>query len=145
MKKTRAVLWMLILAGAALPHGAQAEEARQIAITLNDTLRIQPERIQAKAGETVDFVVHNAGKLRHEFVIGEPREVDEHAKAMQSMGGMSMEGKEQKKEPGLGRVDVAPGKTEHLRYRFARAGTLAYACLYPGHREAGMKGVAVVR
>jgi uncharacterized cupredoxin-like copper-binding protein len=157
MKKTSALLSVALIAcmSAALP--ASAGEPRQIAITLSDSLRIQPDRIEARAGETVEFVVHNTGKLRHEFVIGEPKEVDEHAREMQRMGGMAMEGKSDMKKgksssaPGqgseeeLGRVDVKPGQTARLVYKFKKPGTLAYACLYPGHREAGMRGTASVK
>lgn len=144
MLLTGTIVWI----GAALP--AVASEPRQLAITLDDMLRIHPDRISAKSGETVDFVVNNAGKLQHEFVIGEAKEVDEHAKEMQSMGGMSMNNMPankamQKKEKGVELVDVAPGKTAHLIYHFKTPGTLSFACLYPGHREAGMKGVIKVQ
>ncbi len=160
MKKTCALLLAGLIAwmGATLP--AWAAKPRQIAITLNDTLRIQPDHIEARAAETVEFVVHNAGKLRHEFVIGAPSEVDEHAREMQEMGGMNMDdmsmsgmhmgnargaGAAHRDEEALGRVDVKPGQTAHLVYKFTRPGSLAYACLYPGHREAGMKGTAEVK
>lgn len=160
MKKTSALLLVGIIAwmGTTLP--AWAGKPRQIAITLNDSLRIQPDRIDAKVGETVEFVVHNAGKLPHEFVIGDAKAVDEHAKEMRGMGGMSMDdmskndmqmdnksssGSGQGSEEELGRVDVKPGQTARLLYKFKKPGNLAYACLYPGHREAGMKGTAKVK
>jgi uncharacterized cupredoxin-like copper-binding protein len=160
MKKAHALLLAGIMAwmGAALP--AWAGKPRQIAITLEDTLRIRPDHIAAKAGETVDFVVHNAGKLRHEFVIGDATEVEEHARKMRETGGMSMDdmamgetqvndmsasGAMRGNEKKLEQVDVMPGKTVHLLYRFKKPGELAYACLYPGHREGGMKGIVTVK
>jgi uncharacterized cupredoxin-like copper-binding protein len=38
-----------------------------------------------------------------------------------------------------------PGKTTELLWHFNKAGTYEFACLIPGHREAGMHGKAVVR
>ncbi len=35
---------------------------------------------------------------------------------------------------------VAPGGTGNLIWKFTRAGTVEFACLIPGHYEAGMKG-----
>jgi len=32
-----------------------------------------------------------------------------------------------------------------LRWQFTLAGTFEYACLIPGHREAGMVGTVVVK
>ncbi len=148
MTKTIAILlagitvWM----GAALP--ASAGEAKQMQITLDDMFRVHPDRITAKAGESIDFVVHNTGKLPHEFVIGEAKELDEHAMEMRNMSGMSMDSKpasKSKQEEGVAVVDVKPGKTGHLLYHFKKPGTLSLACLYPGHREAGMKGTIDVK
>lgn len=154
MKKTFAILLagIIVWIGVTLP--ASASDSRQVKITLDDMLRIHPDRISAKSGETVDFVVHNAGKLKHEYVIGEAKELDEHEKEMQNMKGMPMEGmpmnnmsannSTREKDKGVELVDVAPGKTAHLIYHFKKPGTLSFACLYPGHREAGMKGVIKV-
>lgn len=150
MKKISVMLLAGIMAwmGATLP--ALAGEPRKVTITLDDKLRIYPDSITAKSGETVDFVVRNAGKLRHEFVIGEARELDEHAEEMQNMGVMSMNdmpasNSMPEKGKGVERVDVEPGKTARLRYHFKKPGVLSFACLYPGHREAGMKGVINVK
>ncbi|MGC2459150.1 MAG: cupredoxin domain-containing protein [Gallionellaceae bacterium] len=155
MKKIFAMLLtgMVVWMAATLP--ALAGESRQITVTLDDMLKIHPDRITAKAGETVDFVVHNAGKVKHEFVVGAAKELDEHAKEMMNMNGTSMDGMSmsnmpanssmQKKEEGVELVDVEPGKTEHLLYHFKKPGVLSFACLYPGHREGGMKGVIQVK
>ena len=37
-------------------------------------------------------------------------------------------------------VTVDPGKTGEMVWRFSQAGTFNFACLQPGHFEAGMKG-----
>jgi uncharacterized cupredoxin-like copper-binding protein len=37
-------------------------------------------------------------------------------------------------------VTVDPGKTGELVWQFTKAGTFDFACLVPGHFEAGMVG-----
>lgn len=150
MKKTFATLLMGVIVWISAIPPTLASDSRQIQITMDDMFRIHPDRIMVKAGETVDFVVHNTGKLPHEFVIGEAKELDEHAMEMRNMDGMSMNNKSannsmREKEEGVGVVDVKPGKTGHLLYHFKKPGTLSVACLYPGHREAGMNGAITVK
>ena len=40
---------------------------------------------------------------------------------------------------------VDPGKTSEIVWRFTKAGTFEFACLIPGHREAGMHGTVTVK
>jgi uncharacterized cupredoxin-like copper-binding protein len=40
---------------------------------------------------------------------------------------------------------VAPKKSGELIWRFTKAGEYEFACLIPGHREAGMHGKVVVK
>jgi uncharacterized cupredoxin-like copper-binding protein len=42
-------------------------------------------------------------------------------------------------------VHVQPGAQGELVWTFDRAGEFAFACLVPGHFEAGMKGKVVVK
>jgi len=53
------------------------------------------------------------------------------------------------KMPGMEHADdnmisVAPGQTGELVWRFSKAGKVDFACLQPGHYDAGMKGVVTV-
>ena len=41
-------------------------------------------------------------------------------------------------------VTVAPGKTGEIVWRFTTAGKVDFACLQPGHYDAGMKGLVTV-
>ena len=41
-------------------------------------------------------------------------------------------------------VTVAPGKSGELIWQFTKAGKIAFACLQPGHYDAGMKGSVTV-
>jgi uncharacterized cupredoxin-like copper-binding protein len=90
-----------------------------------------------RRGETVRFRVTNAGKAMHEMVLGTLADLREHAELMRRFPNM------QHDEPNM--VHVAPGKTGTLTWQFTRAGEFHYGCLVPGHFEAGMVGLVVVR
>jgi uncharacterized cupredoxin-like copper-binding protein len=54
-----------------------------------------------------------------------------------------------KKHPGMAHAEpnmltLAPGKTGELVWQFTQAGTVDFACLQPGHFDAGMKGAVRV-
>jgi len=89
-----------------------------------------PGDIQVKRGETVRFVVRNDGKVMHEMVIGRMKELKEHAELMRKFPGMEHD------EPYM--AHVPPGKEGEIVWQFTRAGEFHYACLIPGHMEAGM-------
>jgi uncharacterized cupredoxin-like copper-binding protein len=89
-----------------------------------------PADIVVKRGETVRFVVHNEGKVMHEMVIGKMKELQEHAELMRRFPNMEHD------EPYM--AHVAPGKEGEIVWQFTQAGEFHYACLMPGHMEAGM-------
>ena len=105
---------------------------RTIEIAMTDNMRFSPERIEVKQGETIKFVVKNAGKVMHEMVIGTKKELDEHAAMMAKHPGMEHD------EPYM--THVAPGKTGELVWTFNRPGDFDFACLIAGHYQAGMVG-----
>jgi len=96
-----------------------------------------PDKVEVKAGEQIDFSVKNEGLLDHEFMIGSEIENAAHAEMMRTMPDMAHD------EPNG--VRVAAGKTTHIVWKFSKAGTFEFACLVPGHYEAGMKGQAKVK
>jgi len=106
------------------------------AVAMSDNMRFTPSRINVKRGDTVKFIVRNDGQTKHEMVIGSMKELKEHADMMRKMPGM------EHAEENM--VSVDPGKTGELVWQFTRAGTFDFACLVPGHFEAGMKGKIVV-
>ena len=110
---------------------------RTITITMTDNMRFSPDRIEVNEGDTVKFVIRNAGKMLHEMVIGTKKELDAHAEMMKKHPNMEHD------EPWMAHVPA--GKTATLVWRFNRAGDFRYACLLPGHYEAGMVGTIVVK
>jgi uncharacterized cupredoxin-like copper-binding protein len=105
---------------------------RTITVTMTDQMRFTPAALQIRAGETVKLVVRNAGKGLHELVIGTKAELDAHAALMLKFPGM------EHSEPYLAHVN--PGKTGQLVWTFNRVGDFEFACLLPGHYQAGMVG-----
>lgn len=106
--------------------------SRTVAITMDDTLRFNPDKISVKAGETIRFFLKNSGKLEHEMVLGSMAELTKHAEIMRSMPDM------QHTEPNMARLQ--PGQRGGIIWQFDSAGTVDFACLIPGHMEAGMVG-----
>jgi len=92
--------------------------------------QIKPGDIVVKRGETVRFLVRNRGKVMHEMVIGTMKELKEHAELMRKFPGMEHE------EPYM--AHVAPGRQGEIVWQFTQPGEFYYACLVPGHMEAGM-------
>lgn len=112
--------------------GDAAKVTRTIAVEMDDNMRFTPGKIEVKAGETVRFFVVNKGKIKHEMVLGTAAEIDEHAQMMRKMPGMAHQDANQ--------ITLEPGKRGGIVWQFAKAGVVSYACLVPGHREAGMAG-----
>jgi uncharacterized cupredoxin-like copper-binding protein len=112
--------------------GDKKDVARTIEIAMTDDMRFSPSTIQVKEGETVRFVVANKGKVMHEMVIGDKKTLDEHAALMRKFPNMEHD------EPHM--AHVGAGKKGDLIWKFNRAGDFDFACLIPGHYEAGMVG-----
>lgn len=117
--------------------GQASAKARVVEVTMDDTMRFSPSQIAVKRGETIRFVVRNAGRQPHEMVLGRLSELKAHAELMQRFPNM------QHDEPNM--VTVAPGQQASLLWRFTDPGTVDFACLIPGHYEAGMRGTLTVK
>lgn len=112
--------------------GVAAQVARTIEVDMNDAMRFTPSDIAVKKGETVKFIVKNSGKIRHEMVLGSTQELQEHAATMQKFPEME--------HADANQISVDPGKSGQIIWKFSKAGKFDFACLQPGHFEAGMKG-----
>jgi uncharacterized cupredoxin-like copper-binding protein len=109
---------------------------RTVRVEMSDAMRFSPAEIRVARGQAVRFVAANKGQVLHEMVLGTMGELKRHAEEM-------------KKNPNMAHdeahmVHVAPGGTGEIGWRFTRAGTFYYACLVPGHFDAGMIGKVVV-
>ena len=116
--------------------GEAKKVSRTVEVGMTDTMRFLPDKITARRGETIRFVVKNNGKLKHEMVLGTVKELKAHAALMQKFPEMEHADPNQ--------VSVEPGKTGELIWQFTKDGTFDFACLQPGHYEAGMAGKVIV-
>ncbi|MBA2964665.1 MULTISPECIES: cupredoxin domain-containing protein [Ramlibacter] len=122
------------------PFGRQGDPknaSRTIRVGMSDKMRFNPESITFKKGETVRIVVANQGAVLHEMVLGTPQALKEHAELMKKHPGMEHD------EPSM--THVKPGATGEIVWQFTKAGEFQFACLIPGHFEAGMVGNVSVK
>lgn len=111
--------------------------SRSIDIRMDDAMRFYPDRIRVKKGEVVRFNILNTGALPHELTIGELDELLAHAEEMRANPDMPAHHE-------ANAITVEPGQRGSLTFAFDKAGTLDFACLIPGHFEAGMKGEFII-
>jgi len=116
--------------------GHAAKVTRTVHVDMTDAMRFKPSSVAVVRGETVRFVVRNSGAMKHEFVLGTEKELKEHYQMMLKMPEM------EHADPNM--VTVAPGKTEEVIWQFTKSGKVDFACLQPGHYDAGMKGAVTV-
>ena len=116
--------------------GKAAQATRTVNVDMSDTMRFTPAEITVKQGETLRFVVKNSGQITHELVLGTEKELKEHYEVMKKNPGM------EHADPSM--VTVMPGKTGEMIWRFSKSGKVDFACLQPGHYDAGMKGLVTV-
>lgn len=116
--------------------GDRKDARRTVRVAMSDDMRFTPSTIDVNEGETVRFVVTNKGKVLHEMVIGTRKALDEHAALMQKFPGMEHD------EPHMAHVPA--GRKGELVWTFNRPGEFGFACLIPGHYQAGMVGTIKV-
>ncbi|MGH6800534.1 MAG: cupredoxin domain-containing protein [Methylocella sp.] len=120
--------------------GDAKKPSRVIQVTMQENegrMLFEPDRVEIRKGEQIKFVLHNSGELDHEFVLATTAENLEHAEMM-------------KKNPEMGHADpnarrVAPKQTSEIAWKFTKPGKFEFACLIPGHRDAGMFGTVEVK
>jgi uncharacterized cupredoxin-like copper-binding protein len=92
--------------------------------------------IRIKRGETVRFLVKNHGELDHELIIDTVAGNAKHKIEMEKNPDMEHD------DPNA--IRVKPKQDGTLVWQFTKKGIFEYACLIPGHYEAGMKGRIIV-
>jgi len=154
MKLNRiAVLVSLILSpaiSAAVAHEGQHFSAgepgdpkhpsRTVDVTMREDgkkMLFEPNHIIIRRGEQIRFVLFNEGTESHEFVLATVAENRKHAELMKKYPHMTHD------DPNAKRL--TPFVEAEFLWTFSRRGTFEYACLIPGHYEAGMHGTIDVK
>lgn len=117
--------------------GDLAAVRRTIVLRMSDDMRFSPNQIEVQEGDTVRLRADNRGRMLHEIVLGTRAELAQHAQMMQKFPDMEHD------EPSM--VHVRAGRRGDIVWHFNRPGTFDFACLIPGHFEAGMTGTITVR
>lgn len=112
--------------------GVASQVNRTINIEMNDAMRFIPANLTVRQGETIRFLVKNVGKKEHEFVLGTKQELKKHNELMGKFPEME--------HADANMIRVASGQTGELLWHFTKTGEVHFACLIPGHFDAGMKG-----
>jgi uncharacterized cupredoxin-like copper-binding protein len=113
---------------------------RTIKVSIKETqsgnMLFEPDAIQIASGSVVRFVITNSGALEHEFMLGSFDEIAKHQQWMRKFPDMAHDY--------ANSVSIRSGEVEELVWQFSDVTNMEFACLIPGHREAGMWGVIMV-
>ena len=112
--------------------GKASAVTRTIEISMGDDMRFKPDKLDIRQGEIIRFKLKNTGTMPHEMVLGTADEIREHAEMMKQMPDMQ--------HSDANMIRVQPGQSGEIIWDFDLAGDFQFACLIPGHREAGMTG-----
>jgi uncharacterized cupredoxin-like copper-binding protein len=123
-----------------------------VRVVMNDRFRYRPSAIMVRAGRRVTFAVTNAGKLPHEFILGDRATQLDHERQMQHAAPTASEhshvhthGPADQADHGpTDALTVPPGQTRRLTWTFYDPGIVLYGCHVLGHWAAGMRGTIVV-
>jgi uncharacterized cupredoxin-like copper-binding protein len=102
----------------------------------NGTMAYEPSRIEVKKGEQIKFMITNTGGLAHEFLLDSMEHNAKHKIEMKKNPEMEHD------DPNGKRRELK--MTAEILWKFDKEGTFEFACLIPGHYEAGMHGIVVV-
>lgn len=117
------------------PFGRPGDPARinrTVRLEMGDNMRFSPASLSVRRGETLRLIVVNKGRLMHELVLGRRQDLQNHAEQMRRHPDMEHEA------PYM--AHVRPGEQGEIVWQFDQPGEFQFACLVPGHFEAGMVG-----
>jgi uncharacterized cupredoxin-like copper-binding protein len=151
-------LFLTLLIGFTLGLSACAAPAAPVSSSATVELGefyFKPARLELPSGQTVTLQVINNGKVEHEPMIG--REVRRHEGKVEGFekdffAGIEVKytiekGSVEREEEHGFEVELEPGGKATLTFTIPadRRGEWEIGCFVPGHYEAGMKGVLIVR
>jgi uncharacterized cupredoxin-like copper-binding protein len=122
--------------------GDPNKPARTIRVVMYDDgsekdMRFEPALITVRKGEQIRFFLENGGTESHEFMLATVAENRKHGELMKKFPEM--------KHDDLNAKRLTVGQQGELVWKFTNAGEFEFACLIPGHYEAGMHGKIIVK
>ena len=132
--------------------GDAKDVTRIIKVVMYDN-RYEPNLFKIKAGETIKFVIENAGDLVHEFNIANKMMHLKHQPEMEKMVENEIllaDSIDKKKMEQMSKIDktmahshnnsilLEPKQKGNIIWKFENAVNIEIACNVPGHYQAGM-------
>jgi len=120
--------------------GNPDDKSRTVEIVMKEgdgAMAFTPDRVEVKRGEQIHFIIKNAGELKHEFMLATLKENAAHGKLMEKFPDMEHDDPNGK--------TLEAGKSAEMFWKFTKVGTFEFACLVPGHHQAGMHGLIIVK
>jgi uncharacterized cupredoxin-like copper-binding protein len=120
--------------------GDKAKASQTIRVTMKETddgkMIFTPAVIKVRKDQTVKISIKNAGTVDHEFVLDQEDKILEHKAVMEKFPEM------EHADPNS--IRLAAGQSGEIIWKFTTDGQFKFACLVPGHYEAGMHGDVTV-
>jgi uncharacterized cupredoxin-like copper-binding protein len=117
-----------------------AKPKRTINVVMKDksdgSMVFEPSTIAVRQGETIRLKFVNSGEQDHEFVMDTHEAIMEHKDVMAKFPEME--------HADSNSIRLKADERGEILWTFANAGEFSFACLIPGHYEAGMKGALKV-
>jgi uncharacterized cupredoxin-like copper-binding protein len=120
--------------------GNPKKSARVVQVSMREDdgkMLFVPDRIEVRKGEQIRFVLRNNGEIKHEFMLATKADNDKHAELMKKYPDMEHDDPNGK--------NLEPKQSGDIVWKFTKTGEFEFACLIPGHREAGMHGKVIVK
>jgi uncharacterized cupredoxin-like copper-binding protein len=120
--------------------GDKARVTQTIRVMMKETddgkMLFTPDVIKVRRDQTVKISIKNVGTVDHEFVLNQEDKIMEHKAVMEENPEM------EHADPNS--IRLAPGESGDIVWKFTTDGEFKFACLVPGHFEAGMHGDVTV-
>ena len=147
MKRLVTVLFFGVLGLLAACSEAEPTELSTAEFSLTATdLAFSSDQMEVTAGQPVKIVLNNEGALEHDFsILAMPHIGEIHAESNEMAGAMM--GHDMSNMDVLPEIHMvaAPGGSSTIEFTPSTAGEYEFYCTVAGHKEAGMRGLLVVK
>jgi uncharacterized cupredoxin-like copper-binding protein len=120
--------------------GDPKKPSRTVKVTMLEEgkqMLFEPAMVEVRLGEQIRFVIYNEGTWNHEFFLATKADNRGHGQLMKKFPDMEHD------DPNATRL--SPFSSGEILWKFTNRGEFEYACLIPGHLEAGMHGKVIVK